>query len=262
MKKFYSLFLLLLAVFVLNAQTQLTEAQDFSVKDLDGETIHLFEILGEGNFVVIDFFSTSCGPCAEYAPQIQASYEDFGSNSGNVFFMGISWGDDNIGVEHFDSVYGITYPSVSGFEGGGNEVVNMYGIQSYPTVILIHPDGTILNQYIWEPTTENINQAIIEAGGIPVGTEEFAEKNENFIKFFPNPVKDVVYLQYKFSEGKEIQLEIYNVLGSLVHSKKLINFVNNNTAELSLRNLNEGSYFIRLIKDNRVISTERLIVAR
>lgn len=260
MKRTLVIFMLAIT-FSLSAQTQLTEAVDFSAKDIHGETLHLFEFLEDGKLVVIDFFSTTCGPCGEYAPQIQESYEDFGSNQGNVIFMGIAWGDDNASVQYFDSVYGITYPSVSGFEGGGNEIINMYDIISYPTVILIHPDGSILNQYIWEPTTENINSEILAAGGIPVGREEISKKMKKYLNFFPNPAKDFISLHYE-SSGKGInKLEIFDVNGKNVLSKKMSTF-DNNPARVSLSHLREGSYFIRYLKDNRVINTEMLIISR
>lgn len=147
MKKIFTL-LFISVIIIVNAQTNLTEAVDFTVKSTDGEQLHLFEFLDDEKIVVIDFFSTSCGPCGDYAPDIQASYEDFGSNEGNVIFMGISWGDYNSGVDYFDSIHGVTYPSVSGFEGGGNAVVNEYNILSYPTVVVIQPDRHIFNQYI------------------------------------------------------------------------------------------------------------------
>ena len=42
------------------AQTQLTVAEDFHVKTIEGVTIDLFPILDEENMiVVIDFFTTS-----------------------------------------------------------------------------------------------------------------------------------------------------------------------------------------------------------
>jgi hypothetical protein len=41
------------------AQTTLDTALNFSVKDTEGNTLELFEILQEGKIVVIDFFSTA-----------------------------------------------------------------------------------------------------------------------------------------------------------------------------------------------------------
>ena len=60
MKKLMVLLLGILWWLPLSAQTQLTEAVDFHVKDIEGNIIDLFPILDEANqIVVIDFFSTS-----------------------------------------------------------------------------------------------------------------------------------------------------------------------------------------------------------
>ncbi len=125
MRKIWFLILLLGSI-TASSQTLLTEANDFSVKTLEGETIYLFPLLDEENMiVVIDFFSTTCGPCQDYADDFQRSYENFGSNTGNVYFMGINWGNDNEGVHEFDSIFGLTYPTASGTQGGGNIVFNL-----------------------------------------------------------------------------------------------------------------------------------------
>ncbi|MEZ5197165.1 MAG: hypothetical protein R2764_12390 [Bacteroidales bacterium] len=57
-KTLYFLLFVLFGV-SLQAQTLLDTAQNFTVKDPYGNTLHLFDILDEGKIVVIDFFSTS-----------------------------------------------------------------------------------------------------------------------------------------------------------------------------------------------------------
>ena len=41
------------------SQTNLTTAVDFTENDLNGNPIHLFEILDAGQYVLIDFFYTT-----------------------------------------------------------------------------------------------------------------------------------------------------------------------------------------------------------
>jgi len=58
MKKILSLILISLFSPVLDAQTLLDTAVNFTVKDVEGNNIELFSILDQNKIVVIDFFST------------------------------------------------------------------------------------------------------------------------------------------------------------------------------------------------------------
>jgi len=60
MKKIFISLLVMVLFVSVQAQTQLTVAEDFHVKTIEGVTIDLFPILDEENMiVVIDFFTTS-----------------------------------------------------------------------------------------------------------------------------------------------------------------------------------------------------------
>jgi len=212
MKKITLLFFAVFYLLILNAQTPLTEAVNFHVKTVDGETIWLFPLLDDENkFVVIDFFSTTCSSCQDYAPDFQAVYEDFGENQGNVYFLGLNWGSDNEGVREFDSIYGLTCPTVSGTQGGGNIVFNDYQIASYPTVILITPDHQIVEQYIWPPSEQNITDAIIAAGGEYVGIAKHS-KWAGDIRIYPNPASEEVSVGFTLEKSLPVTYQVYFIL--------------------------------------------------
>ncbi|NQT76820.1 MAG: T9SS type A sorting domain-containing protein [Bacteroidetes bacterium] len=260
MKKFTYLFAFFFVFNITFAQTQLDTAVNFSVKDIYGNTLQLFPLLDDGKIVVIDFFTTTCAPCALYAPEIQASYEDFGENNGNVFFMGIAWGDDNAGVAYFDSLYGVTFPTVSGSQGGGNIVHNAYQIMSAPTVILIAPDREILEQYIWEPTQANLNALIIAAGGSMVGIDDKHALSDNNVFIYPNPARDRVTVRIEVAKTSVYHIEIYNLIGTRVQqSSPGILTEGTHSLNIDLNNLPGGTYFIRLLKDGKHESLNRLI---
>lgn len=248
--------------FLLNGQTPLTEAVNFHVKTIEGETIWLFPLLDDDNIVVIDFFSTTCGPCQDYAPDFQEAYEEFGENQGNVFFMGINWGDDNDGVHEFDSIFGLTYPSVSGTQGGGDDVYEDYEVLSYPTVIIITPDHQIVEQYIWPPTAENIISAVIAAGGMYVGVDDQVQTVEDVV-VYPNPVTDKAFLKIKLSSAETVQLEIVDLLGNILFSSEN-QFLGkgNSKIEIPVSGLINGLYFVRLSINNAGVKTSRFILAR
>ena len=261
MKSIRYLIILLLTFNISFAQTSLDTALNFSVKDIYGNNIELFSLLDDDKIVLIEFFSTSCGPCALYAPEVQASYEDFGENTGNVYIMGICWGDDNQGVAYFDSIYGVTHPTVSGSQGGGNGVYTNYEIQSTPTVILIAPDRTILEHWIWKPTQENINAAIIAAGGSMVGIDDEPLTHDEDILIYPNPASDRVNVQLEVQDAAIYQLEIYNLSGTRIHQSSSARLTaGKRVLSAELGDLPEGTYFIRIIRNGQHESLDRLIL--
>ncbi len=244
------------------SQTTLTVAENFHVKTIDGVPIWLFPLLDDENqIVVIDFFSTTCGPCQDYAPDFQACYESFGYNQSNTYLMGINWGNDNQGVQEFDSIFGLTYPSASGSQGGGNIVYQDYDIQSYPTVIIITPDHNIVEQYVWPPDEETLTSAIIDAGGIFVGVDENFDNNTEVV-IYPNPVSDQGIVQFRIKESGNLSLMVYNMMGSEVYSSREGFFsegiVNLKIPAITLPN---GYYLLSIESDNGVLATSRLSVS-
>ena len=143
----------------INAQTTLTTAVDFTAKDIEGNTFNLFSKLGEGKYVLIDFFFTNCGPCQNTAPKLHEAFMTYGANNpdAQVYFVSINRDDNNAVMQSWESTYmnptGPYPKGISGTEGsatGGPQSFSAtYGITAYPTMILIAPDLSIVEQDIW-----------------------------------------------------------------------------------------------------------------
>jgi thiol-disulfide isomerase/thioredoxin len=215
MKKLYLFLLLFLFSFQQSgAQTPLNEAIDFSAKTLEGHMIYLFELLDDGKIVVINFYSTTCGPCQMYSTHFQDAYEIFGQNTTNVFFVNMNMNDYNLGVEIFNSINGITLPSVSGIEGGGDKVYEAYDVMSYPTVIVITPDHLIFDPHVFLPTTDNIVEAVLAAGGTMVGQEEVLIDKPSFRAYQPGIGS--LQLEYVANAASSGLVAIYDMAGRLL----------------------------------------------
>ena len=255
MKRFFTSLFLVVAFISSRAQVPIDTAPDFTVKDLESNTHHLYEYLDAGKYVVIDFFTTSCQSCQIFAPTFSSSYEYFGCNFSNVVFLGINYGADNIDIVNFNNLWGGIYPSVSGLSGGGNAVVNAFGVYSYPTIILIAPDRTILNKQLWPSTLDGLNDSIIEAGGIPLLCTVDKEQ-------IPAPQKQLLSATSASSGGVMItfhnelssgmDLLVYSADGRMVYNRPL----NRNVTNISLR---PGIYFAAVLKNGSKISTLRFI---
>lgn len=165
MKKPLLLLLALVFGFGLKAQCPLTQAVDFTATDCHGTEVHLFDILDSGQYVLIDFFFTTCGPCQQATPKIRDSYTAFGCNLYDVFYMEISDRDSEASCINWVNNYGIEYPTISG-AAGGNIISNQYGISAFPTVILIAPDRSILINDLWPINNAQSIITQLEAHGI------------------------------------------------------------------------------------------------
>ena len=175
MKKLFTLFFALVLSIGVRAQVSITEAIDFKTVDHHGQEIHLFDILDGGQYVLIDFFFTSCQPCQNALPSVVDAYYSLGCNQHDVFFMEISPIDHNDApyyfIDNWIETYGVEYPTIyltSGGEQSGGDICDMYNPAGYPTMILISPDREILLQDIWPISS---GQTIVDALA-PFGIEE------------------------------------------------------------------------------------------
>lgn len=220
MKYFFLIFIFLSAALFAKAQVGIDTAADFTVKDIEGNLHHLYDYLEDDKLVVIDFFTTNCGPCQTYASQVSASYDYFGCNAGNVVYLGINWGSENQQVQDFGELWGALYPSISGIQGGGNGVVDLYQVISYPTVILIAPDRSIVHNYIWPPQQDTLNARVTEAGGLPmactVNSNSLVLKSDR-LKLISNDAHGITF-QMQNRENQE--LSIYRADGRLIRQQK------------------------------------------
>lgn len=245
------------------AQTTLDTAVNFTVKDVTGTTHRLNEYLEQGKMVVIDFFTTTCGPCVTYAPEINASYEHFGCNTSTVVFLGINWGADNAGVIDFSNSYGVHYPGISGTEGNGNHVVSDYNVLSYPTVILILPNGAVVNQYIWPPSTQFIDSVLVANGAFvsvcntTVQTPVYVCSGVAAINsVYPNPA--TTEINFTTSLRSNARAEIRNLLGVTVVG--LTTVYSGITNSIDIKMLAPGPYYLMLRDEEGNIVDRKIIL--
>ena len=248
------------------SQTPLSVAENFNIKTPAGETINLYNILNGGQHVVIDFFNITCGPCQVFAPHIQTSSEHFGNNEADVFFMGISYSGDNNLIIQWDSTYGITYPTISGSDGGGVNVHIDYGILSVPTIVLIAPNKNIIGQLFlpdYTPSTNVIDSMLMDHGLFPVFTgeyENYLPHNSN-VSVYPNPIRERATLKLDVTQDSHLKIELINMLGRKVYQKAETALQEGMySMELSFENITKGIYILNIKDNKKVIYNQKVII--
>ena len=108
----------------------------------------------------------------------------------------------------------MTYPTISGVEGGGTAICNAYGIPAYPTVIIIAPDHSIVVQDIWPIPNAQIFIDPLEGfgceqhdcdGGSTLSAEFTADNTEicltNQVQFTNSSVGEITTYAWEFEGG-------------------------------------------------------------
>ena len=139
----------------LNAQTELTQAPDFTTTDYFGNEINLYEILEGGQHVLLHFNTRTNEATPEVTPPLVEAYKKLGCNQHDVFFIGVvPNGTSNITKKYVEE-YGIEFPmshntdESNGMEGDAFDITRvLYQVWEYPTTLLIAPDKSIALQDI------------------------------------------------------------------------------------------------------------------
>jgi cytochrome c biogenesis protein CcmG/thiol:disulfide interchange protein DsbE len=118
-----------------------TQAPDFQLGLFDGSTFTLSQALGSGKPVVVNFWASWCGPCADEAPLLQDSAR---RNSDRFTFVGIDVQDQDADAQAFIRKYGISYPNGSGNAG---PISIQYGMRGVPETYFIAPDGRLVRKW-------------------------------------------------------------------------------------------------------------------
>jgi len=84
-----------------------------------------------------------------------------------------------------------------------------------------------------------------EESGSPFTDVGIEENFSNFIKIYPNPASNEIKLILnQVIPSEQFQIEVYNMMGSLVHSEQVLHISSNSALTIKVADLSNGSYFI------------------
>jgi thiol-disulfide isomerase/thioredoxin len=112
-------------------------APEFKTVDLDGHPFDLKSKLGK-DVIMLDFWSTSCGPCVMLMPDLEAVAKKFADRG--VVYRAINGGEDAESIKAFLEATKIKAPIVLDQE---LEIWRSYRVEPIPQTVLIGKDGKV-----------------------------------------------------------------------------------------------------------------------
>ena len=151
------------------------------------------------------------------------------------------------------------------------------GVDNWCNIVSVTTTQAVLETYVynfyadanghhidpWLPTAPaNVKVALsILTTNSPTGINKINKSEDLTLGIFPNPAQDNATINVTLSKSQQISLEMYDVQGKLVKNiSKEKAITGKNQYQVSLADLAEGVYYVRLVSEEKTCSKKLVIV--
>lgn len=112
---------------------------DFEGEDVHGNKVKLSDYVGKGKYVIVDYSASWCGPCIAEIPNLVEVYDMF--NGKHFDMVTVMVWDKPENSKKMLKEHDVQWKSIINV---GMKPMELYGFAGIPRIMLIAPDGTIV----------------------------------------------------------------------------------------------------------------------
>ena len=129
---------------------------DYTVTDTNGNTHTFSELLKTKKAIVLNFWFVNCGPCQMEFPYLQSAADKYSEDIAVIAINPTT--DKENDIKKYATQNQLTIPLVKGEESW----INAFGIQGFPTTVVIDRYGKIAFSHMGAVTEDGVFEKIFE----------------------------------------------------------------------------------------------------
>ena len=118
---------------------------DIEVVNEEGKTVHLADYVKPGQYNMVEFWASWCGPCRGEIPHLRHVYEAYGKGENAFNMISVSIDDKESDWKKALKEENMKWIQLCDLKGWKGEVINKYKIQGVPFCLILDKEGRIID---------------------------------------------------------------------------------------------------------------------
>ena len=119
--------------------------KDIEVVNEEGKTVHLADYVKPGQYNMVEFWASWCGPCRGEIPHLRHVYEAYGTGENAFNMISVSIDDKESDWKKALKEENMKWIQLCDLKGWKGEVINKYKIQGVPFCLILDKEGRIID---------------------------------------------------------------------------------------------------------------------